>query len=199
LKLDDEIKSAYQIAVEKLAAIEEPTVEEKRTWKYVPEGEKLAAHYLKEDADLKTELAAYDDTARPYVARGIAGILLPGIRLPHTEADAAAVNRAVEAVRLIVTDTATAEELLGRLQQVFDHFTSTGAAQIQQAREQLKQQMTARVQQAMAQQMGGNANLNIDIEAQPEFQAEWRKVQTQFEGQYNQMIEEIRAQIKELI
>jgi len=197
--LDDEIKSAYQIAVEKLAAIEEPTEAERLTWKYVPEGEKLAARYLKGDADLKQAVAAYDDAARAYVARGVAGILLPGIRLPHTEADAATVNRAVEGIRLIVTDTATIEELLGRLQQVFDHFTSTGATQIQQAHEQLKQQMTARVQQAMAQQGGGNANLNIDIEAQPEFQAEWRKVQSQFEGQYNQMIEEIRAQIKALV
>lgn len=197
--MDDEIKSAYQIAVEKLAAIEEPTEAEKLTWKYVPEGEKLAARYLKGDADLKAELAVFDDSARPYVARGTMGILLPGIRLPHTEADAAAVNRAVEAIRLIVTDTAAAEELLGRLQQVFDHFASTGATQIAQARDQLKQQMTARVQQAMAQQMGGNANLNIDIEAQPEFQAEWRKLQSQFEGQYNQMIEEIRTQIKALV
>jgi len=197
--LDDEIKSAYQIAVEKLAAIEEPTAAERLTWKYVPEGEKLAARYLKGDADLKQEVAAYDDAARAYVARGVAGILLPGIRLPHTEADAATVNHAVEGIRLIVTDTAAIEELLGRLQQVFDHFTSTGATQIQQVHEQLKQQMTARVQQAMAQQGGGNANLNIDIEAQPEFQAEWRKVQSQFEGQYNQMIEEIRAQIKALV
>ncbi len=199
--MDNEIKSAYQIAVEKLAAMEEPTEAEKLTWKYVPEGEKLAARYLRADADLSPELAAYDATARPYVARGIAGILLPGIRLPHTEADIIAVNLAVEGIRKIVTDAGAIETLLGRLQQVFDHFASTGATQIAQAHEELKQQMTARVQQAMAQQMGAGAGagLEIDIEARPEFQAEWRKLQAQFEGQYTQMIEEIRTQIKELI
>ena len=181
--MDDEIKTAYQIAIEKLAAIEEPTVAEKHTWKYVPQGEKLAARYLKGDAELLSELAVYAEDARPYVTRGIAGILLPGIRLPHTEAEVAAVNRMIEGIRLIVNDTRTATELLGRLQQVFEHYTQTGTTQMQHAREQLKQQMTARVQQALAQKVGNNAGLTIDIEAQPEFQAEWRKLQTQFEGQ----------------
>jgi hypothetical protein len=197
--LNDEIKSAYEIAMEKLAAIEEPTEAEKLTWKYVPEGEKLAARYLKGDADIKQELAAYDTTARPYVTRGLAGILLPGIRLPHTEAEVTAVNRVIEGVRLFVRDTQTVNELLGRLQQVFDHYAQTGTTQIQQAREQLKQQMTARVQQALAQKMGANPNMTIDVESQPEFQAEWRKLQAQFEGQYDQMIEEIRSQIRELV
>ncbi len=197
--MDDEIKTAYQIAMEKLAAIEEPTAAEKNTWKYVPEGELLAARYLKGDAGLTDELAVYADDARPYVTRGIAGILLPGIRLPHTEAEAAAVNLVIEGIRLIVTDKATANELLGRLQQVFEHYNQTGLTQIQHAREQLKQQMTARVQQALAQKMGNNAGQTIDIEAQPEFQAEWRKLQAQFEGQYDQMIEEIRSQLRELV
>jgi hypothetical protein len=197
--LNDEIKSAYEIAMEKLAAIEEPTEAEKLTWKYVPEGEKLAARYLKGDADIKQELAAYDTAAQPYVTRGLAGILLPGIRLPHTEAEVTAVNRVIEGVRLFVRDTQTVNELLGRLQQVFDHYAQTGTTQIQQAREQLKQQMTARVQQALAQKMGANPNMTIDVESQPEFQAEWRKLQAQFEGQYDQMIEEIRSQIRELV
>ena len=197
--MDNEIKTAYQIAIEKLAAIEEPTVAEKHTWKYVPLGEKLAARYLKGDAELLSELAVYAEDARPYVTRGIAGILLPGIRLPHTEAEVAAVNRAIEGIRLIVNDTETAAELLGRLQQVFEHYTQTGTTQMQHAREQLKQQMTARVQQALAQKMGGDAGLTIDIETQPEFQAEWRKLQAQFEGQYDQMIEEIRSQLRELV
>jgi hypothetical protein len=197
--LNDEIKSAYEIAMEKLAAIEEPTEAEKHTWKYVPIGERLAARYLKEDVDLTSELAAYDATARPYVTRGIAGILLPGIRLPHTEANVTTVNRMIEGVRSIVEDKETVNELLGRLQQVFEHYAQTGTTQIQQAREQLKQQMAARVQQALAQKMGANPNMTIDIESQPEFQAEWRKLQAQFEGQYDQMIEEIRSQIRELV
>ena len=40
--MNDEIKSAYEIAMEKLAAIEAPTNAERYTWKYVPEGERLA-------------------------------------------------------------------------------------------------------------------------------------------------------------
>jgi len=194
--MEDEIKSAYEIAMEKLASIEAPTEDEKNTWKYVPEGEKLAARYLKGEADL--ELGKYDAGTRPFVARGAADVLLPGIKLPRTDAERNAVTQVIAGMRRLKSDTVALEALLARLQQVFDHYAQTGAAQIAQAREQLKQQMTARVQQALAQQLGSGANLAIDIEAQPEFQAEWRKVRAQLEGQYDQLIEEVRAQIRAL-
>ncbi len=196
--MNDEIKSAYDIAIEKLAAIEEPTEDEKNTWKYVPDGEKLAAGYLKGEADLAAALDKYDAVGRPYVTRGAADVLLPGIKLPRTEAESASLALVTSGMRLLKTDTTALEELLGRLQQVFDHYSQTGAAQIAQAHDQLKQQMTARVQQALAQQVGAGANMTIDVEAQPEFQAEWHKVKAQLEGQYDRLIEEVRAQIRAL-
>jgi len=43
----DEIKSAREIATEKVDKLGEVTDEERLRWKYTPEGEKLAARYLK--------------------------------------------------------------------------------------------------------------------------------------------------------
>ena len=43
-----DIKSAHEIAMEKVAKLGEATEEERLRWKYVPEGEKLAASYLKQ-------------------------------------------------------------------------------------------------------------------------------------------------------
>jgi hypothetical protein len=45
----DDIKSAREIAMEKVEKLSEATDEERLEWKYVPEGEKLAAKYLKQD------------------------------------------------------------------------------------------------------------------------------------------------------
>ena len=42
-----EIKSALEIAMEKIEKLGEPTEEERLKWKYVPQGEELAARYLK--------------------------------------------------------------------------------------------------------------------------------------------------------
>jgi hypothetical protein len=54
-----EIKSAREIAMEKLAQLGEITEEERLKWKYVPEGAKLAAGYLGGDCNLIPELGKY--------------------------------------------------------------------------------------------------------------------------------------------
>jgi len=56
----DEIKSALQIAMEKVAMLEEPTQDERLKWKYVPKGDEMAVRYLKEDSSILTELGQYD-------------------------------------------------------------------------------------------------------------------------------------------
>ena len=52
-----DIKSAYEIAMEKINNIESATAEEKMQWKFVPKGEELAAKYMKDDINLPTELS----------------------------------------------------------------------------------------------------------------------------------------------
>jgi len=41
-----EIKSAFERAMERVEKLEKPSEEEVLKWKYVPEGQKLAAEYL---------------------------------------------------------------------------------------------------------------------------------------------------------
>ena len=62
-----EIKSAAEIAREKLEKIGEPTPEERLKWKYAPEGEKLAARYLKDGGDLASEVGKYDTEGKQTV------------------------------------------------------------------------------------------------------------------------------------
>ena len=50
--MDDNIRSAREIALEKAESVGEATEEERLQWKYLPQGEKLAARYLREDCSL---------------------------------------------------------------------------------------------------------------------------------------------------
>ena len=81
-----EIRSAAEIAREKIEKLGEVTEEERLKWKYAPEGEKLAAQYLKEDCNLAAEIAKFDEKARNIVSKGINDILLRNIGLPRNEA-----------------------------------------------------------------------------------------------------------------
>jgi hypothetical protein len=52
-----DVKSAYEIAMEKIKEIEPATTEERMKWKFVPKVEELAGKYMKEDINLMTELS----------------------------------------------------------------------------------------------------------------------------------------------
>ncbi len=68
--MGEEIKSAREIAMAKVEKLGEVTEEERMRWKYVPEGEKLAARYLKQNVNMLSELGKFDDKTKKYVIQG---------------------------------------------------------------------------------------------------------------------------------
>ena len=78
-----DIRSAGEVAMEKIEKLGEVTEEERLKWKYVPEGEKLAASYLKRDCNLTAELSRYEEKVKKYIIEGAATILIRNIDLPH--------------------------------------------------------------------------------------------------------------------
>jgi hypothetical protein len=197
--MSDEIKSAYQIAMEKLAAMDEPTEAERLSWKYLPAGRTLAAAFLGEKADLKQELSGLDGDARVYTARGVEEILLGNLALPKTEADAERVAQVMTGMMVLKKDGKAATAVVSRIKQLCDHYREQGAAQMEQAYQQLKSEMETKIQQAMSQQAGRDMPAgNINVEAQPEFQAEWRRVRVQLEGQYTKLLDECREDYRQL-
>lgn len=194
-----EIKSAREIAMEKIAQMGEPTEEERLEWKYVPEGEKLAARYLKHEAEIIPELNKYEKNARPYVTRGLSNILIKNINLPASEAAQKTNKLAMDGLKAIKTDKVRAEAIINQMQQVFNHYSGQGEQQRKQAYNALKQDFQAKVDMALRQQMGSNAaNYRIDVEKQPQFLDEWRRVKTQLDSQYVQVVDELKQQLAEL-
>jgi hypothetical protein len=193
--MDDSIKSAAEIAMEKVKSIGEATEEERLKWKYLPEGEKLAAKYLKEDINLVAKLGEYDKNVRKYIAQGASDVLVRNIHLPLDEMSEKANKRAMEGLKTIKTDKVRVENIFNAMRRVFIHYQEQGKQQKLQTYEALKADFEAKVQQAMQQQMGTTAGMKIDVERQPQFQEEWRKLQYRIDSQYTKLVEEYKHEL----
>ncbi len=190
-----DIKTAAEIAREKLEKIGELTEQERLKWKFGPEGEKLAALYLKDDANLVTELKKYDDNARPFVVASISDILLRNIGLPRSEAARRANKKAMDGLRAIKNDKVAVENVFSHMRHVLDHFTQEGAKQKKQAYESLKAEFDEKIQQAVRQKTGVNTRVNIDVEKQPQFIEEWQRLQSQMDTQYLTLLDDYKQEL----
>jgi hypothetical protein len=191
-----DIKSAAEIAREKLDKLEAPTEAERLKWKYGPQGEKLAARYLKEDAlNLASEVKNFEDKARPFIAAVISDILLRNISMPKNEIAKKTTKKAMDGLKELKKDKSAVENVFGRIRHILDHYVGEGAQQKQQAYEQLKQDFDAKYQQAIRQKTGVNARVKIDVEKQPQFQEEWLRLQSQMEAQYLTLLDEYKKEL----
>ncbi len=190
-----DIKSAREIAMEKLAKLEDATEEERLKWKFVPQGEELAARYLKQDSNLIAELSKYQEKERRYVVEGAAAILARHINLPASDLARKNNKRAMEGLKLLKNDKAGVENVYTRIRQIFNHYLQQGEQQRKQAYESLKAQFESKVQQAVQQQLGPAMMMKVDVERHPQFQEEWRKVQHQLDSQYLQHLNEYKRQL----
>jgi len=194
-----EIKSAREIAMEKIEKLGEPTEEERLEWKYVPEGEKLAAKYLKQEAELLPELNKYDKKALKYVMKGLNSVLIKNIILPENEAAKRTSKLAIDGIKAIKTDKLRVEAVINQIRHLFNHYAENGEKQRKQAYNALKKDFQAKLEQALRQQMGSNAaNFRIDVEMQPQFQEEWRRLKSQLDSQYLQLLDEYKQELEAL-
>jgi thiamine kinase-like enzyme len=194
-----DIKSAREIAMEKVEKLGEVTEEERLRWKYIPEGEKLAARYLKQSINLEAELGKYDEKAVKYVKEGASEILISNINLPRKDSIRKNNKTAMEGLKTLKKDKIGVENTFSRIRNIFNHYNEQGEQQRRQAYEQLKADFSAKVKQAMQQQMGTTAGLNIDIERQPQFQEEWRKLLVHLDSQYINLLSEYKQELAAIV
>jgi len=191
----DEIKSAAEIAMEKVAKLGEATNEDRLKWKYVPEGEKLAVRYLKQECELVAELGKYDENARPYLIDGAEDILIRNISLPKNDITKKNNKLAMDGLKALKQDKVSVENVYSKMRRVFSHYEEQGEMQKRQAYESLKAEFEAKVKQALQQQLGTSSGIAIDVERQPQFQEEWRRLLGQLESQYYKLIDEYKQEL----
>jgi len=190
-----DIKSARQIAMEKVEKLDKATDEERLKWKYVPEGEKLAARYLKKDCDLAAELSKYEEKVKRYVIEGGGEILIRNIDLPKDDSTRRNNRRAMDGLKTIKSDKVSVENIYSKMRHIFNHYVEQGEQQRKQAYQTLKAEFEVKVQQAVQQQLGSFAGFKIDVEKQPQFQEEWRKIQAQLDLQYIKLLDEYKHEL----
>jgi len=190
-----DIKSAREIAMEKVEKLGEVTDEERLKWKYVPEGEKLAARYLKQNLNLVAELGKYEEKVASYIKEGATEILIRNINLPQNDVFRKNNKRAMEGLKTLKKDKIGVENVFSKMRNIFNHYIEQGEQQRKQVYEQLKVEFAAKVQQAIQQQLGSVVGLKIDVERQPQFQEEWRKVLTQLDSQYISLLNEYKQEL----
>jgi len=190
-----EIKSAAEIAMEKVKELGETTEEERLKWKYIPEGEKLAARYLKEGCNLVAELSRYEENARKYIVAGAGDILVRNITLPKSDLVERNNKRALEGLKNLKNDKVRVENVYSSIRRIFNHYVEQGEQQRKQAYESLKAEFGAKLQQAAQQQLGPMAGFKIDVERQPQFQEEWRRLQAQLDEQYLKLLDEYKQEL----
>jgi hypothetical protein len=193
--MGEEIKSALEIAMEKVAKLGEVTEEERLRWKHVPEGEKLAARYLKQNLNLLSELGKFEEETKKYVIEGAQDVLIRNIDLPRTDFLRKKNKRVMEAIKLLKNDKVSVENVFSKLRRIFDHYMEQGEQQRKQAYESLKVEVESRIQQAVKQQMGPMASMKIDVESQPQFQEEWRRMLAQLDMQYTSILNEYKQEL----
>jgi len=190
-----DIKSAQEIAMEKVEKLGEATDEERLRWKYVPEGEKLAARYLKQDCNLLVELGRYEEEARRYIIEGAGDILIRNINLPQDNLAKRNNSKAMDGLKILKSDKVSVENVYSKIRRIFNHYVEQGEQQRKQAYQSLKTEFEAKVRQLMQQQLGSFVGIKIDVERQPQFQEEWRKIQTQLDLQYLKLLDEYKQEL----
>ena len=190
-----DIKSAREIAMEKVKQMGEATEEERLKWKYVPQGEELAARYLKEECSLLTELGQYPENVRAFIIEGTNGVLIRNINLPKDDSDKKTNRKAMDGLKMLKSDKVSVENTYSQIRNIFNHYAEQGEQQKKQAYESLKAEVESRMQQEIQQQMGTFTGIKFDVEKQPQFQHEWRKILAQLDAQYINLLSEYKQEL----
>jgi hypothetical protein len=193
-----DIKSFREIAMEKIAAIGEASEEEQLKWKYIPEGEKLAAACLSDGKEIKPEIDKYDKKVREFVIKGAEKVFISNINMPKNDTLKNTSEKSMHNLLSIKNDKNAVKDIYNKINYIFDHYNTQGKQQRDQSYELLKNDFQNKVEQALAQQTGTKNNIEINVENLPQFQEEWRKVLSQIDNQYSNYLNEYKQNLREI-
>ncbi|MFH1087812.1 MAG: hypothetical protein V1737_04420 [Chloroflexota bacterium] len=194
----DEMKSAFQIAMEKTRKLTDASQEEKLEWRGRPEGERIAQRFLKGELDLRPELAKYDEALKVHVVRGVQDILLRNVDLPRNDLARGNSERALEALKELKTNKPRCAELIRQIRDVFDHYRGQGEQQRKQALESLKRDFVAQIRQAAQKRTGKPVEVRGNVETHPQFQEQWRLTAAQLDSQYYTVLNQHKQELQDI-
>lgn len=187
----DDMKTAFEHAWEKAQRIEAPD-DKVNELQYGPEGARLVARFLKGDGvDLAQELAAYPQTVREYVERGVHSTLVSNITLPRLARLRRDSDRAMEGLMALKRDKSRFASFKGKVEALFAQYERAR----QEAHDNLRQEVDALLRQQLRQQ-GANTQMQIDVENHPEFHKRWQEVSARLDREAEQRLKLLMGELK---
>jgi hypothetical protein len=191
----DEMKSAYERAMERAESLGKASEEDLTKWKYIPEGAKLAAKYLRDEFDLATEIGKYEEKVRQHVVQGAQEAFIRNIDLPRNDLAKKKNKKVMEAIKELKRDKVGIENVYTKLRRVFSHYEKEGEQQRRQTYEAVKRDFEGKLMQASQQQPGAAPPPKVNVDSHPQFQQEWRRVLAQLDSQYLKLLDEYKKEI----
>lgn len=191
----EKIKSAYEKALER---VEKITVlpEQLEAMEYAPKGSQAASQYMQDKSfALEEELKKYGEKIQKHLRAGAEETFLSNIRLPENEAAKENNQRAFEGILALKKNKKVVSQVFGEIEHLFTYY----AKAINQNYQNLKANMNkhfAVTQQALERQLG--TKVKLEVEKQPEFLQEWRKIQFQINAQYENHLKEHKEKIRQI-
>lgn len=192
----DRIKSAYEMAMERLKERKEVPPDEIEKMEHIPAGKALAAKFLWErEFDFLSEINKYPDKTKGYMMEGAQDTFLNNIQLPVDRATLETTKKALEGIAFTKVNQAALREVSAQLEHLFNYYEKT----LEQAFGQFKERFSARMAASMKsleKKVGGK--IKVDPEKQPGFREEWMRAVGSLNAQYNQLLAEQKEILKKL-
>ena len=192
-----EMKSAWQIAMEKADKLGKVSQDELNSIKYVPEGNKIASQFLQDEhTDLAAELAKYtSDESVKFVKKGVEEILLRNIGLPRNDEETRRTNRSMSGLRLLKENKKQLDSIFGLINNLVSQYKMA----LQQTYNEFKKNAEMTIQQSsrgMRPQRGDQMPMEQKLQLQ--LQEEWRQIQSELDAQYTKALEEHKEKIRQI-
>ncbi len=193
------IKSAWELALEKTASLEADPVKIQHDQK-IKEGRQLAANFLMDldvtQEDTQKKYDTYTKEEKQTIKEGMALTLLSNLSLPRTPLFKDSFPQFIALGSIIAEGDEQIAGLLSQVEEFFTQYLTNKEDLIERMKEQFGPHLEQK-QAQMRQQYGPNFVLRP--EQDPEFMKLLDKNLAQLDEQYNQILDQAKDQMKELL
>ena len=193
----DKIKSAYEMAMERFSQREAVPREEIDRLEYLEAGKMIAAAYLRENGyDLAAAIKEQPEERHKYLLEGVRETLLSNIQLPTDQQYIEQNQRAMSGLRAVTATQEALEAIFEQFKHLFNYYEQSAA----QAYGQLKDMYRAKIMDAA--NKSGNNQLTeqaIEPERYAGFRDEWAKARLRLNDQYQNILNEQKGKLREIL
>ena len=194
---EERVKTALERAMERADSLGKITSDELKRLEFVPQGNSIAARYLKEEEfSLDAEISKTKGTGnRKWVLMGVQDTLLSNITLPRDTASKNTSKKAMEGIVLIKDNKKAAKAVITKIETLFNYYEQARAQMMKELKKEIEAKL-AEMQKSMKYQIGSARN--IEMETQQQLQEEFRTAISQLDSQYEPTLQQHKKELHRL-